>query len=93
MKKEEKDALAGCLVWIVILAIILFPLACWTDSNLDFWISQLKEEPVDVHFAFSIIISVFAPTTILANAIASVFRYACEHDYRDGPPPTDLQES
>jgi len=82
------NAAIGCLIYFLFVAILIMPVSCWTNSNMDFWFSQLKERPVDVPFGLSMVITIFGPATIGINIIASVARYACDYDYRYVMPPS-----
>ncbi len=50
-------------------------LGIWTDRNLDFWATFVKETPVDVPFVVAWLASIPLPLTFLANIIAEVARF------------------
>lgn len=74
----KNDGLAGCGCMVVILLIIWMPIAFWTDRNLDFWISHIKGETVDVPFWLSMIISLIEPIVLL-DIIGEIARYFIYH--------------
>jgi hypothetical protein len=55
----------ACLFQLIFLAIIWFPIALWTDRNLDFYVSLAKGTPVDVPFWISAVASFFEPIFLL----------------------------
>ena len=65
-------------MFIILIYLILFiPVAFWTDSNLDFWLSYIKKTSIDIPFYVSYIVSVILNGIILAiNIILSLLRYA-----------------
>lgn len=66
----------GCFSFIAIFVIIYYPLALWTDRNLDFWFSYFKETPVDVPFWLSLLVTIFGPFDLLFNIIGELARIA-----------------
>jgi len=61
MKTENKS----CCIWLIILAIFYIPVVLWTDRNLDFWVSHLKGEIIDVPIWVSMILSLCQPILFL----------------------------
>ena len=50
-------------------------LASWTESNLEFWLTMIKGQPVDVPYALALILSIF--TNIFGftfNIISELFK-------------------
>lgn len=77
--KCNKENKAGCgcgmlmLIW-VLLAILV---TIWTDRNLDFWISHIKGESVDIHWFWSFLLSLIGGwITIVGNIVAEIARAA-----------------
>lgn len=50
-------------------------IALWTDRNLDFWVSHIKGEDVNVPYWLSFLVSLFAPATIVGNILAEIARF------------------
>lgn len=65
------------IMFIVFIYLALFiPVAFWTDSNLDFWLTYIKKSPIDIPFYLSYIVSIILNGGILAiNIILSLLRY------------------
>lgn len=61
------------LVAGILLSIVL--LVLWTDGNLDYWLSKLIGEPVDVPMAISAIVAILTNgICVVANIIMSLLR-------------------
>lgn len=74
---NKKGATLIYLITTIVLALLLFiPIAYWTDSNLDFWISFLKKSTVNIPFWMSYIVTVFCNGFIIPiNIILSLLKY------------------
>ena len=70
----DNGVLTGCGCMTLILLVTYLPIAFWTDRNLDFWISHIKGETVDVPFWLSMVISLFEPIVLL-DIIGEIARY------------------
>ena len=60
------------IIILLIYACIVLFLGCWTDSNLDFWLTHLKGIVVDCPFWLSALLSVAAPLMVVFNVIAEI---------------------
>lgn len=72
--RTDETTLAGCGCMTAFLLIFYIPITFWTDRNLDFWITHIKGETVDVPFWLSMIISLFEPIVVL-DIIGEIARY------------------
>ncbi len=63
----------GCLIIIIGYLILWLPIAFWTDSNLDFYVSLAKGTPTNVPFWISAVCSLFEPIVLL-DVIGSLVR-------------------
>ena len=64
-------------VVVVLFLVITYPLAMWTDSNLDFWFTYFKDAPVDIPFGWSYAATLLLPPiAITGNLIMSLARFA-----------------
>jgi len=53
--------------------ILAWPLTIWTDSNLEFWLSHFKGEPVELHWILSALLVIIGNwVTVLANIISEI---------------------
>jgi len=65
------SCIAVMACWLLPSALIAF----WTDRNLDFWLTQLKGEEVDVPYWASFLVTFFGNAFILAaNTIGEIGR-------------------
>ena len=73
MSDETKEWATGtgCFVAFAVVAALVTK---WTESNLEFWLSQIKGEPVDVPVLLAFLCFLFGPMTVLMN----VFSELCE---------------
>lgn len=56
-----------CLIWLI---------SMWTDHNLDFWVSYVKHEMIDVPYWISIIVSIlFNVLALIFNLISEIIKY------------------
>ena len=74
MSNEKGFTLVELMFVVLILgSIAFFGIGAWTDSNMDFWLTHFKGEPVNFPFIWSgvlsVILNVFA---IVGNIIAEV---------------------
>ena len=58
--------------WLVVTCLM----ASWTDRNLDFWLTFLKGETVDVPFWLSWVASAFGPISFGINLLGELGRLA-----------------
>lgn len=67
----------GCIAFFSVFLTIIALFAMWTDRNLDFWVSYIKGEAVDVPYWLSLIVTIVGNgVIILANVIAEIARFA-----------------
>lgn len=59
----------------IIIPLIIFTLfAMWTDRNLDYALTYIKDYPVDCPFWLSFIVSILAPAALILNIICELAR-------------------
>jgi hypothetical protein len=64
--------LIGCITFCIILALVLVG---WTDSNLDWLLTMIKGQPVDVPMWISVIFSILFNGILLAfNIIVELLK-------------------
>lgn len=68
----------GCFVILALLLCIAIPLSCWTDRNMDYWLTYAKDKPTDCPFILSFGVSVFAPVVVLLNIVGEIGRILVE---------------
>jgi len=67
----------GCAVLFTLISGILYAISLWTESNLEFWLSKYKGEPVDVPFWMALVISlVLNGLTIPINIVSEIISLA-----------------
>jgi len=67
---------AGC-GWIIFIVGVLYAVSCWTDRNLDFYISLAKGHAVDVPFWLSFLLTLVLNGAALAlNVVGEIVRLA-----------------
>lgn len=66
--------LMGCLVILTLWCMIALALSSWTDRNLDFWLSHLKERTVDCPFWLSALLPFVLPLILLLNVVGEIAR-------------------
>jgi len=49
-------------------------LALWTDRNMDFWVSYIKGETIDVNYWWSFLLTLIAPIGIVGNTVSEILR-------------------
>ena len=70
-----KTAYSGLSLTIIIG--LLYPLSLWTDRNLDYFVSLIKGESVDVPFWLSVVVTILLNAVIVvSNIIAEISRLA-----------------
>ena len=82
--KDDMGFIAGILgvfggmfgLWLFIISIPALILSFWTDRNLDFWLTQVKGEEVDVPWILSFLASIPYPFTFFANIVGEICRFA-----------------
>ncbi len=63
----------GCLICMFFVVLYIIGMSFWTDSNLDFWFSQIKNKPIDVPYWISLLATIFLNGVCLpGNIIASL---------------------
>lgn len=62
---NSNDSGGICLVQLILMLIVWFPIALWTDRNLDFYVTLIKGTPTDVPFWISGVASLFEPIFLL----------------------------
>jgi hypothetical protein len=76
---KKRNGFTKIEMWVVflILGLLLSPALCsgWTESNLEWLLSLLKEQPVDVPFILALIISVILNWSVIVfNIIIELIR-------------------
>ena len=66
--------LMGCLIILFVWCLIALAVSSWTDRNLDFWLSQLKEQTVDCPFWLSLLLTFVLPPILLLNVVGEIAR-------------------
>lgn len=49
-------------------------LAIWTDRTLDFWVSYVKGEEVDVSYWLALLVTIVAPFALTVNILSEIAR-------------------
>lgn len=71
-------AIFGCsiiLAWLGFIVSAITGLAFWTQRNMDFWLTHFKGHPVHVPFILDLLVSIFAPATLIGNIVAEIARF------------------
>lgn len=64
-------------VLLIFYTAIVWLVSLWTDRNLDFWVSQIKGEVVDVPMWLSFIVTFIGNGFIIAaNILAEIAKFA-----------------
>ena len=71
----------GCFTILIIYVVLFIPISLWTQSNIEYWLSQLKERPVHCPWIGAAACTVLPPIVAI-DVVASVARLATDVDYR-----------
>ncbi len=75
----HSDDKTGLIVGLGVIGFILgiwYTMACWTDRNLEFWLSYFKGEAVEVDLWLSALLCILGPANIFVNVIAEIAKLA-----------------
>lgn len=59
----------------IFIFIVYICIGFWTNENLDFYASMIKEQPTDIPIWLSFVIALFLPVAIIINIIAEIFKF------------------
>lgn len=63
------------IIWLTLASIILIPISFWTDRTLEFWLTYLKGQSIDVPFWLSVLTTFILNGAILIiNVISEIVR-------------------
>jgi hypothetical protein len=73
-KKQELSVEAYAMLTVFFFVGLAFPLALWTERNLEFWLGWLRGQPVDVNWWWCLLLTVLGPVGLCANVVAEIVR-------------------
>jgi hypothetical protein len=63
------------IIWGSVLCAIGAVISKWTESNLEFWLSLIKGQPVDVPYILALILTIFVNGVgILFNVVSELLK-------------------
>ena len=70
------DFLSLVFFGLVFYFLVVCLLSLWTDRNLEYMLSEIKNRPVEVHGGLSFLATLLAPAALLFNVIVEIYRAA-----------------
>lgn len=70
-KKDFIENIVIALVVVITLALISYPYIIWTDRNLEYFLSYLKDQEIKVPFWISTVV------VLVSNVLGLIFNIVC----------------